>query len=69
MDNISRNCCSRQKGVILPSFKVIWPRSRSQFMNNTISGHKLLWVTLMGMILHTIVVHDPRVSLWQVSGP
>ena len=42
---------------------VTLPRSRSQLTHrkNLFPGHNLLWVTWMGMILHTIVVNDTEV--------
>ena len=47
--------------VSWPWLRFISPRSRSQFTHGKtlFQDHYLSWVTWMGMILHTIVVHDP----------
>ena len=49
--------------VSWPWLMDISPRSRSQFTHGKIffPDHYLSWVSQMGMILHTIVIHDPAV--------
>ena len=62
-DNISHNCCPWLKDVPWPWVRVISPWSRSQFTHGTnlFPGHYLSRVAWMGMIHHTIVVHDQGV--------
>ena len=49
--------------VSWPWLRDISPRSRSQFTHGKIffPDHYLLWVSQMGMIFHTVVIHDPGV--------
>ena len=58
LDDISHNC-------IIASTQDLSPRSRIQLTlsKNLNLGNNFSCVTLMGMILHTIVVHDPGVVL------
>ena len=64
-DNISHNCFPLPKGVSWPSsngHSNVYPRSRSQCTHTRkpFPGHNSLLSSWILIILHTIVVHDPR---------
>ena len=63
LDNISNNFCPWSKGVSWLWPKVISLRSRSQWTHtqNPCPGNNSLLSSWILIVIHTIVIHDPRV--------